>query len=242
MLSKYVLPGDKVELMKYERAGINDEDAGAQKVYHSKVNEVVSDDCVEIMMPMEKTKLVLLSLEQEYEVIFNTRSGLFKCRAQVQDRYKTNNIYLVSLRILSGLKKHQRREFYRYSCAIEMEFRELLPEEQEAADKKQRLFVEEAPFSKGIMADISGGGIRFLAGEDYEPGKWVWCKCDLNLGGRTKSYYLCGEILFRDKLENKDAIYEYRIQFRNLDNTEREEIIRYIFEEERKSRQREKGV
>ena len=41
-------------------------------------------------------------------------------------------------------------------------------------------------------------------------------------------------------LMNRDDAYENRIQFVNIGNEDRESIIKYIFEEERKKRNRDR--
>ena len=43
-------------------------------------------------------------------------------------------------------------------------------------------------------------------------------------------------------MENRDDSFENRIQFVNMVNDDRESIIKYIFEEERKMRHRERGT
>lgn len=42
------------------------------------------------------------------------------------------------------------------------------------------------------------------------------------------------------ELENRRGMFEHRVQYYNLDVNTREEIIRFIFEEERKSRKKER--
>ena len=56
-----------------------------------------------------------------------------------------------------------------------------------------------------------------------------------------KTYNLVGKILSVKELENRRGTFEHRVQYINIDNQQREEIIRYIFEEERKNRQRKNG-
>ena len=46
-------------------------------------------------------------------------------------------------------------------------------------------------------------------------------------------------MLFRS-LDNRPGTYEHRVQYYDIDPVEREEIIKYIFEEERKSRQKKR--
>ena len=50
------------------------------------------------------------------------------------------------------------------------------------------------------------------------------------------------KILTVRELEDRPGIYEHRAQYINIDTADREEIIRFIFEEERKYRKREKGL
>ena len=44
------------------------------------------------------------------------------------------------------------------------------------------------------------------------------------------------------ELDEHRGLYEHRAQYINIDTMEREEIIRFIFEEERKHRKREKNI
>ena len=59
------------------------------------------------------------------------------------------------------------------------------------------------------------------------------------LNGQKKKYELVGKILSVKEVQGKAGIYEHRVQYVNLNVDEREEIIRYIFEEERKHRHKE---
>ena len=61
------------------------------------------------------------------------------------------------------------------------------------------------------------------------------------MNGKTKEYNLVGKILKLRELDNRPGEYEHRIQYVNIDMDVREEIIKYIFEEERKYRRREKA-
>ena len=161
MLSTYVVPGTKVEIQAVERVKYNDE-LESKKIYQSTVYDIISEDRLEIYMPMEKTKLILLSVDAEYDLYFYTASGLYQCFAKVIDRYKTDNQYILLLELTSNLRKFQRREYYRLSCALEMNARSLEKEEIESIDKKEKYLVPGLPLKRSIIVDISGGGIRFI--------------------------------------------------------------------------------
>ena len=49
-----------------------------------------------------------------------------------------------------------------------------------------------------------------------------------------------GKVLSARELENKPGVFEHRVQYYNMDEDIREEIIKFIFEEERKQRKNER--
>ena len=90
------------------------------------------------------------------------------------------------------------------------------------------------------MVDISGGGIRFLTTEYYEPGSFLYCCYHLNNGGEHKKYEIVCKVLSTVEVEKHPGTYEHRVQYYDMDPDTREEIIKYIFEEERKNRLKKK--
>ncbi len=241
MLSKYVIPGNKIEIQAVDRAKYID-DTEKKKVYQTQVYDILSEDRLEIYMPIEKSKLILLPVNAEYDLYFYTPSGLYQCFANVIDRYKTDNQFILLMELTSNLRKFQRREYYRLSCALEMNTRPLEKEEIEAVEKKSNYLVPGLPLKRSVIVDISGGGIRFVGNYAYEPDSLVCCKYNLVVDGTAKEYTLVSKVLTVRELEDRKGIYEHRAQYINIDTAEREEIIRFIFEEERKNRKREKGL
>jgi c-di-GMP-binding flagellar brake protein YcgR len=67
------------------------------------------------------------------------------------------------------------------------------------------------------------------------------CKWQLVVDGYLKEYNLIGKVLYSQELDARNGEYEHRLEYINVNKTDREEIIRFIFEEERKSRKRETG-
>ena len=243
MLSKYVVVGNRVELQSVRRLKLNEEGGNEErKVYTTKVYDIISDERIELLMPMEQTKLILLPVDGEYELCFYTDNGLYQCVAKVVDRYRDNNIYVLALDLTTNLRKYQRREYYRFSCALEMNSRELLKEEIESLNHSQTSLQPELPLKRSVIVDISGGGLRFVSNLEYEKGSIILCNYNLVVDGATKHYSLVGRVLSVEELENRPGVYEHRVQYVNMDVDEREEIIKYIFNEERKNRHKEKGI
>lgn len=249
MLSKYVMPGNKLEIQAVARTNqVEDqidqiEDKGKRKVYRTQVCDIISEDQLEIYMPMEKSKLILLPINAEYDLYFYTEAGLYQCSANVIDRYKSNNQFVLLMELTSNLRKYQRREYYRLSCSLEMSSRPLQKTEIDAMEKlDDNYFFPGGLLKSSVIVDISGGGIRFVGNYAYEPDSLICCKYDLVIDGETKEYTLAAKILTVKELENKPGVFEHRAQYVNIDTVEREEIIRFIFEEERKQRKRKKPL
>lgn len=239
MLSKYVMPGNRVEIQAADRVNYIDDDE-KKKVYQSQVLDVLSEDRFEIRMPMEQSKLILLPVNTEHEVFFYTSSGVYQCLANVVDRYKTENQFVLLMELSSSLRKFQRREYYRLSCALDMEARLLKEEEIDALGLQIDFLDRKIPLQHNIIVDISGGGMRFVGEQVYEPESLIFCKYKLDRGGKIKEYELIAKVLMVRQLEGKPGSYEHRAHYINIDTAEREEIIRFIFEQERKNRKREK--
>ena len=240
MFSKFISIGDKIELQAVSHE-YEEKQETVSKVYHSAVNEIRSEDTIEIRMPMEKTKLILLPIDSEYDMVFYGSSGLFQCLGRIIDRYKSNNTYLLLVEMISNLRKYQRREFYRLKCALEMHTRNL--EESEVQNIESRMpysLANDLPLKESVIVDISGGGLRFLSSQRFEQDSLLYCSYHLMNGGEHKKYEGICKVISAMELENRPGTYEHRVRFYDIDPMAREEIIKYIFEEERKSRQKKR--
>ncbi len=95
MLSRFVEEGSKIELRALQR-GLEEKGAeSTAKVYQSRVLQILSEDTLEISMPMEQTRLILLPVDSEYDMIFFEENSLYQCFARIIDRYKSNNVYVL---------------------------------------------------------------------------------------------------------------------------------------------------
>lgn len=238
MLTSIVEPGIVVEIQSANKRNENNIEE-TDRVFRTKVYDVLTEDQLEVLMPMEQTKLILLPIDGEYDLLFYTENGPYQCFAKVIDRYKSNNVYIIVMELTSNLRKYQRREYYRFSCALEMQSRKLELQEVLSIEKNQMHLVPGLPVKRSVIVDISGGGLRFIANHSYEDGSLIACTYQLLTKGQQKQYELVGRVIASRELDNRPGVFEHRVQYVNLDVDVREEIIRYIFEEERKHRHKE---
>ena len=93
--SNIILPGDKIDIRLIHQ--MNVEENGGQKanVYQSNVSEFISDQEMEILMPMQGGRMVLLQTGAECQCVFYTRRGLYSCDVIVCERYRKDKTYLL---------------------------------------------------------------------------------------------------------------------------------------------------
>ena len=104
MIEKYLSPGDKVEIRFAQRMALTDENTERKyKTYLSKINQMLDEDQIEILMPIEQSRMVLLPRNAMGTLVIYTSNGLFQCEVKVADRYKKDNIYLQVLELISGI-------------------------------------------------------------------------------------------------------------------------------------------
>lgn len=239
-----VRPGDRVDIETVPLNAAQEAQQEEEKKYYiTKVYDVTDEgeELVEVVMPMEKTKMIVLSMDALYDLYFYAGKGIYTCRARVVDRRNDNSIAVAVLRPESDLTRHQRREYYRYSCILQMMTR-LLHDYEEASYMSQGNYDESIePTDKSTIVDISGGGLRFVSSATYPTDHLVNCRFSLQFRARVSRYDCVVRILSGDTVTNNTSQTEYRGQFVHIDGGAREEIIRYIFEEERKVRARQSG-
>ena len=237
MIEKYLSPGNKVEIQFVQRVGLNEEDVSPKKkIYISKINQILEEDKVEILMPIEQSKMVLLPRNVVGSLVVYTANGLYQCDVKAGDRYKSDNIHLQVLELVSGIKKYQRREYYRYTCNVPILSRLLTEEEKENFNVD-----EEQKGMKGETLDIGGGGARYLMDEEMPVGELVVCCLPLQLKRGVKEVQAVGRILSVKAMKELKK-FEIRVQFEKISNAAREQIIQYIFEDERMRRKKSSGL
>lgn len=230
MLEKYIASGNKVELHPIRR------DSNVEKSHISKVNQVLGDDKVEILMPVEDGKIVLLARNIPYDLVVYSSKGLYQCKVKASDRYKSGNVYLQQLELLTGIKKYQRREYYRYSCSVPVFSRKLTEEE-----KTNLVWDDKLPGKEGESIDLGGGGVRFYVRQEYEKDEMILCVLKLELKDGVKEIQALGKVLSIKQVPDV-KMYEVRVQYEKITNVAREHIIQYIFEDERKRRKKNNGL
>lgn len=229
--------GDRIELMHIKSAiGRKVSD----KKYGSQLLDFDGDRTAKIAMPISEGKVIPLEIDDDYNLCFFTNSGLYQCTAQIKKRYTENRMYVMDVIFLTPLKKFQRRKFYRLDCLFPIRYR-IVPKEQfekknEAEQDKEK---DEILWEEGTISDLSGGGIRFHGNVECKKGDFVEIVLPLSLQSGIIPLSLYMKVVSCVHFEGSRVAYETRGEFLNINEKERETVIKYVFEEQRRRMRKE---
>lgn len=229
--------GDRIELMHIKSAiGRKVSD----KKYGSQVLDFDGDRTAKIAMPIREGKVIPLEIDDDYNLCFFTNSGLYQCTAQIKKRYTENRMYVMDVIFLTPLKKFQRRKFYRLDCLFPIRYR-IVPKEQfekrnEAEHDNEK---DEILWEEGTISDLSGGGIRFHGNVECKKGDFVEIVLPLSLQSGIVPLSLYMKVVSCVHFEGSRVAYETRGEFLNINEKERETVIKYVFEEQRRRMRKE---
>ena len=215
MIEKFISPGDKLEMKSTTDVKLPDGSEGV-RLYKSTVYDVLDDGRIEIVMPMEQSKLVLLPVDGEYEVCFFSHGGMYRANVRILDRDKINNTYVLIAEMITNLHKFQRREYYRFNCVIEMKMRELNKAEVEAFSKNLGYLISDADMLRGVIVDISGGGLRFVSRTPYRQGTVLYLKYKLEIADKEKEFNMAAMVLSSEQIPNRADEYQVNKKYDNI--------------------------
>lgn len=237
MLQDIVSIGDKIELIKYTN---QNGDPTKAKSYLSQLLDFQDQTHMCIAMPFENGRIIPLDVGSYYQMCFYTKGGLYQCLGVITDRYRSGNIFTLVVDMKSNLEKLQRRQYYRLECMIDMVYCSLQNEEEEKNYHEQGLFQDR--LIKATIIDISGGGCKANSTEEAEKNQKIYMRFPLLMDKGPITLELLGKIVYTSAIVNRSRAYEHRIEFVDIKEEERENIVRYVFDEERKRRRKEKGL
>ena len=143
------------------------------------------------------------------------------------------------------IKKIQRREYYRLACTLDMNYY-LLTQEESTLNSAEEIFnsmrengIDRLRERKATIVDISGG-LRFASKEQVGRENYILINVALCTGEMEKEFYIVAKVIASYKNSNDHDIYNQRVEFIFKDNKIRDVIIRYVYQEQRRSRKKKK--
>lgn len=211
-LKKYFSVGSKIQIDYLDAAG-------QLQSYTSQVVEILDDEFIDVLIPIHKKRDVYLKQDAMLKVIVTKGEAVYEFKAVLHEKL-FGRIPLLRLKVLAEINKIQRRDYYRLKVLKDIEARLV-------EDFKEKKFGETF---KGNLHDISAGGLNFSTRKELQENDML----ELTLNLNDKKLVVYGIVLRRTLTNNYKASYAYGVKFEKITEAERNEIVKYIFEEQRR--------
>jgi len=217
--------------MKYRQIGVGTKieldlfDKGEEKICAGLVSQFESYDeinnMMEIHVPFSKGMIYTVQPGILANVIFLKDNDTYMFKAEIIDRKKTEPIPMLYVKPVSPIEKIERRSFFRMESKLPVLYHVVEPAEANND--------EEVPLKKCHTRDISGGGVCLVTDEAYAAGTKIhaYLKLDREIG------FVGTVVRATQTRERGKIVYEIGIEFKQIENRDREKIISYIFEKQR---------
>jgi c-di-GMP-binding flagellar brake protein YcgR len=195
--------------------------------YRSTIQDI-TDKYMAIRLPAREGSYVTPNNGDCFEAMYYEGLNVYKFDAVVIGRLVEEKVPLILLEIPKEVKKIQRREFVRVGVT---EYIQYITLNEELISQEVLGELNEEKAKKGILLDISGGGIRLKVYEDVKLGDTIIA----DIPNSVNNIRIKGQVM-RLEEDEEDKGNICGVCFVEIDNRSREKIIQLIFNIMRKQR------
>jgi len=195
-----------------------------KQVYGKSIIREVNDDNLAIGVPMKKNEQVALQEGATYNFRAVLDDGLYYFMSEVLGTESSGNVMLYIISRPQQVQRRQRRNYFRVPCALEARYLEISGDGSRSAPEEW-LQAETA-----LVINLSGGGLMLVTGRELPVGTVLLLRLSLQSKNEKKEVQVKGKILRVHPLKmGRARRYRYGVQFFDLNEKDRDKIIRYIF-------------
>jgi c-di-GMP-binding flagellar brake protein YcgR len=210
-ISKFLSIGTKIHILVMNNNN--------ESQYVSRVDNINEDGTIDVLIPISKRRIVYINEDTVLKVIITKEGAIYEFEAEVENKLFGVDL-LLRLKRTSDIQKIQRRNYFRLKSLNTIKIRKIV-------NLTEAIFSE---YFNVAMVDISGGGLAFNSELELDINDLIEISVTLN----SNTINLLGMVVRADRNENNLKIMEYGINFEKITDTERNIIMSFIFEEQRK--------
>lgn len=217
-----------------------------RSVYLSSVFGVTKNDEIIFHIPTRQGHTVTIPMNIPFIAVFNTGKTMFQLQGVVTKRGRLEEFPVYVFEPFGKLSKVQRRDYFRLPCYIPNKVLPipkdvaLLPNMAMVEDDLERFGDTYGTPLNGTILDISGGGARFHTRQELQVERYMYMSFILEQPGYKHQINVIARLVKAVYYKELMA-YEYRSEFLFKDPEDREIIIKYIFDEDRRLRKKDQG-
>jgi len=200
-------------------------------LYVSQLLDVIDENNIIAACPIHESRLVFIPDGAKVEVfIIQEKKGLFSFVGTVVSKSNKDNIAFMKIRVETEIKRFQRRQFFRLSCLLDVRYRILSDVYQEYSpvpdNNKQN-----QEYMSAITSDLSGSGVCIITDTALPEGSLVELQIKLDNDTVVTAE---GNVIRSFKDDFRKSKYINGIQFVQLSKADRDLIIKFLFNLQRK--------
>lgn len=182
----------------------------------------VEEDSISILIPTINGTYLTMRQDEKYEIFYNNKKGgVYKFKIDVMGR-KYDKVPLIVLGEPYEVKKVQRRKYVRisHSGIVNYYITKNYP-------KQKFKNYDILDFKVGYTVDLSGGGLRLRVSEKPELEDYIIMHLNIE-----EDFIVLGKVVRVE--EDNNGKYTCGVDFLEIEENEREKVIRYVFMEMRR--------
>lgn len=211
-LKKYFSIGERIQIDYIDSRGQLQE-------YRSQVADMHGEDLMDVLIPIHRNQDIFLRENSIIKIVTPKDEAVYEFTAVVTEKL-FGRIPLLRLKIISEVNKIQRRNFFRLKLIRDVEVRQV-------EDLREKKYGEK--FNCNLL-DISTGGVLITTNKDFQEGDMLELKIQLN----EAELVAYGIIIRKTLTVSHKAPYSYGIMFDKMNESDKNKLTKFIFEEQRK--------
>ena len=191
---------------------------GPHDGFMCKIVTLLNDQQLLIHAPKQDGQLVKLPVGDRFILRVMSDVSIYHFKAVLMAYLKEDGFDVVKFRVTDEGEKVQRRDAFRFNCAVVVEFATVSNSGQMGDSEK------------GLVIDLSAGGLKLNSN------KFMQVRDFLNISMQLDDDLIVafGEVCsMKDIPDNDKYKYQYGIKFAMMPATDQEKIVRYIYRAQR---------
>lgn len=218
----------------------------SQNIYYKSIIQEINRDNIAIGVPMGKQGQLFLYRGEMCSFRIISKEAHYYFKSKVLGRKYSGRIPLYLISWPEEVKRVQQRAFFRFPCSFNIDYWILQTGDtgednssnnddasnvaSELTLEKEQLIEAFGPPEKGLMADISGGGLQLVTGYNIPKGSILALLLPLHSKKEKKIFLLKGKVVWAgNPKDEKIKRHRHAVEFIDINEKLREELIRFIF-------------
>ena len=210
------------------------------QVYYQSIIQEIGKDYIALGAPVKKQKQMFLLEDETYSFRLPVADAMYSFKSKILGKKFNGYIPLYLISWPEDVERTQRRQFFRFPCMMDLQYWVLSEQGFKNGDQLSRCSdtvysLSEQVESLGLpekaeVINISGGGLMFVSRRRLTVGAVLALRFRMESRAKSTDILLKGKVIRVFVFHIGSIVrYRYGIEFFDINERKRDEIIRFIF-------------